>query len=192
MSNKVKTLSLKERIRNAGPPMKTVRVWLGADMDLVEQYEAAERELEEAQKPADSLAGNGPTADIQARLDVLRARLGELALDFRLRGMDDKRWQRLVAEHPPRKMEDGSVDPRDRPGWNAETFPPALVRAATVSPELDDEDWLVLLGDEETEGRLTGAQVDELAAVAFNLSKAPVDVPFSSAASPSRSSSGSE
>jgi hypothetical protein len=187
-----KTISVKERIRRGGPPTKTVRVWLGADLDLVEQYEAAERELEAAQAPADSLAGNGSTADISARLDALRAQLDEFAFDFRLRGMDYKRWQRLTAEHPPRKAEDGSVDPQDRVGWNSETFPLALVRAATVAPELDDEDWLALLGDDVTEGSLSSAQLDELAAVAFSLSKAPVDIPFSRAASLTRSSSASE
>lgn len=191
MSTK-KKLSAKERIRRGGPPTRTVTVWLGADLDLVDQYEAAVKELEEAQKPADSLAGNGSTADITARIEALREQLDQYAMDFRLRGMDDKRWVRLLAEHPPRTGDDGERVPSDRPGWNAETFPPALVRATTVSPELDDEDWLALLGDDDTEGQLTGAQVDELAAVAFSLSKVSVDVPFWRAASPTRPTSAGE
>jgi hypothetical protein len=191
MSAKKKTLSAKERIRRGGPPTRTVTVWLGADLDVVDQYEAAVKELGEAQQPSDSLAGNGSTSDISARIESLRAQLDEYAMDLKLRGMDDKRWVRLVAEHPPRKA-DGEVDPRDRPGWNGETFPAALVKATTVSPVLDDEDWRALLGDDDTEGQLTGAQVDELASVAFNLSRASVDVPFWSAASPSLPNSASE
>ncbi len=188
MSTK-KKLSVKERIRRGGPPTKTVPVWLGADLDLIEQYETLRAELENA-RPAKTLAGDGGRADLEARLESLREQLDDYAFPFKLRGMDDKRWQKLVDKHPPRQLEDGGVDPRDKAGWNAETFPGALVKATTVFPELDDEDWLALLGDDDTEGQLTPAQLDELAAAAYKLSKVPVDVPFWSAVSPSPTSSG--
>lgn len=184
-------LSPKERIKNARPTTKTVPVWLGADLDLLDEYEAVERELEQAQKPADSLAGNGSVSEIQARLDALKTQLDEFRMDFRVRGLDDFHFGRLVAAHPPRK--DGAeVDPRDLRGWNSETFPGALVRATVVSPDLDDEDWLALLGDEETLGILTSAQLDDLAAEAFRLSRVSVDIPFSRAASPTTPSFGRE
>ncbi|MEO3922715.1 hypothetical protein ABGB07_02350 [Micromonosporaceae bacterium B7E4] len=184
-------LSAKERIRRAGPTTKTVRVWLGADLDLLEQYEAAQRELEEAQKPATSLAGNGPTGNIQARLDALRAQLDEYAMDFRLRGLADGRFRRLLEEHKPRRAGD-EIHPHDNRGWNAATFPGALVKASTVSPELDEDDWFALLGDEDTDGLLTSTQLDELAAAAYRLSRVEVDIPFSPAGSPTNPSFGRE
>lgn len=169
--------SVKERIRTAGPTTKTVPVWLGADMDLVEQYEAAKAELEDV-KPAKTLDGSGGKAEVEARIATLRKRLEEFRVDFRLRGLGDRRYERLVAEHPPRKTEDGSVNPKDNLGWDRTTFPAALVRAAVVEPELDDEDWRLLLGDDDQDGQLTGGQFDDLAAAAFKLSQHPIDVSF--------------
>lgn len=169
--------SVKERIRTAGPTTRTVPVWLGADMDLVEKYQAAKAELEEA-SPAKTLDGAGGKAEIETRMTALRKQLEEFRVDFKIRGLSDRRYERLLAEHPPRKAEDGSVHPKDNLGWDRTTFPAALVRAATVEPELDDDDWLVLLGDDEQDGQLTGGQFDDLAAAAFRLSQHAIDVSF--------------
>jgi hypothetical protein len=54
---------------------------------------------------------------------------------------------------------------------------------------MDDEDWQALLGGDGRLGLLTSRQLDDLAAVAFQLARHPVDVPFSPAASqPTRTS----
>jgi hypothetical protein len=185
-----KQLSIKERIRQSAPVTKPVTVWLGADMGLVEEYEEIEAELKNL-RPNDSLAGDGG-GPLRDRLAELRQELDQFAVVFRLRGLDDGHYESLLSQHPPRRKDDG-VDPRDlRFGWNIATFPAALVRASTVEPELDDEDWRLLIGQEGVPGKLTAGQLDELAGVAFRLSKHPVDVPFSSAASPSRPSSAKE
>lgn len=184
-------MDIKERIRKAGPTTRTVPVWLGADLDLVDEYEAAVQALEAAKKPADSLAGNGPVADLEARVDELRERLDEFRVDFKLRGLDDLHWSRLLDQHGPRKDAEGKDNPEDAEfGYNLETFPAALVRAATVEPVMDDEDWVALLGDEGTLGLLTSNQLQQVFKVAFRLSRHPVDVPFSSAASKQTRSSG--
>jgi hypothetical protein len=185
---KKKTLSLKEKIRRGGPT-DLVAVWIGAPVDLVREYEQACEKFEEVEKepsPADSLAGPAglSTDEERANVERLRAELEDYVVEFRLRGLDSKRWERLLAKHSPRKDEEGNVDSRDRRGWHAETFPPALVRATVISPELDDDDWLALLGDDENVGSLTFGQIDRLAGVAFRLSQADIDVPFWSAASP--------
>lgn len=183
-------MNIKERIRKAGPTTRTHRVWLGADLDLVDEYEAAVESLEDAKKPGDSLAGRGSVADAQQRVDDLRARLDEFAVDFKLRGLDDLHWSRLLDQHQPRADTDGKVNEDDAGfGYNMETFPPALVRAATVDPVMDDDDWQALLGDENTIGLITSNQLQKLFGVAFRLTRHPVDIPFSSAASqPTRSS----
>lgn len=183
-------MDIKERIRKAGPTTRTHRVWLGADLDLVDEYEAAVQALEEAKKPGDSLAGRGSVADAEQRVAELRAKLDEFAVDFKLRGLDDLNWSRLLDQHQPRKDADGKVDEQDVEfGYNLETFPPALVRAATVEPVMDDEDWQALLGGENTLGLVTSNQLQELFKVAFRLTRHAVDVPFSPAVSkPTRSS----
>lgn len=174
--------SIKEKIRRGGPT-KPVPVWIGAPMELVEEYEQACREAEEAQQPADSLAGTAGTGELVPRVEQLRLKLEDYVVVFTLRGLDDKRYQRLKEQHPPRQDGEGNPHARDRFGFNYETMPPALVRACTVTPILDDEDWLALFGDEENEGSLTGAQVDALGGVAVRLCTRDVDVPFWSAAS---------
>jgi hypothetical protein len=172
-------VDIKEKIKRGGPPTRTVAVWLGADLDLLDEYERAVHELDEAQ-PAKTLDGQGGRSQIQARIDRLRERLEEYRVTFRVKGLDDKRWERLLAAHPPRVNASGEIDDGDkRLGWNRETFNGALVRATVIEPDLDDEDWLALLGDDETEGQLTSGQVDELATAAFTLTKIRIDVPFS-------------
>lgn len=178
-TKKTKPMTLKERIRRGGPT-RTVTVWVGADLDLLDEYE---RLSQAAPEQATSLAGPVPTAE-NPRLAELRAALAEYEVQFRLRGLDSRRWNKLVAAHPPRLDADGSIHKDDRAvGTNMATFPDALLRAATVSPELDDDDWAALLGDDDTEGSLTPGQLDELSAAAFSLAKIGPDIPFSSSGS---------
>jgi hypothetical protein len=174
--------SFKERLAAAGPSTKTVTVIIGADLGLLDEYERVSASLDDV-KPADSLAGNGSRSDALARLAAIEAALAPHRFDFRVRGLDDKRWERLVAEHPPRQV-DGKPDPRDRIGWNMATFPAALVKVCVVEPQLDADDWLMLLGDDDVQGLLPGSELDKLSAAGFRLSRVQVDVPFWSAASP--------
>jgi hypothetical protein len=182
-------------IRGAKLPETTVPVCLHAD--LVAEFEQASRELAEAQRsPLDSLAGTG-MQEIAQRIENLRTKMGEHTIDFRLRGMPRSRWKAFIADHPPRKDESGAVDERDKYiGVNTNTFGMALVRLSVVDPDLDDEDWRILLGDTEAErarreaagepvedGKLTDRQFDELSNAAWGLNRGEVDIPFSPAAS---------
>ncbi|WP_346536941.1 hypothetical protein [Micromonospora sp. DPT] len=179
-----KNLSIKERIRNAGPVTKKVTVWLGADVTLIDEYEELQErldKLDEQGSPGDSLEGSPARDELRDRLAALRAQLDEYALELRVRALDDDEWQRLVDAHPPRRKTDiDEADVRDaKSGWNTTTFPRALLRAATVEPRLDDEDWRLLLGDGETPGKLTDPQVEEAAGAVARISKYPISVPFS-------------
>lgn len=189
---KKKQLSLKEKIRR-GPATEAVSVWIGADMGLVNEYQEAEAALVADAKDEDSLAGPAVTEpQITARMEEIRRELADYEVVFRVRAVDPKRWNKLLEKHPPRPGEDGAVDPRDRAGWNMETFPPALIRAATVSPEFDEDDWRVLLGDDGSEATLTGGQIDKLSATILRLSQWHIDIPFAHAASLPSPSSDSE
>lgn len=182
-------MDIKERIRRAGPTTRTVRVWLGADLDLVDEYETALAALEAAKQPGDSLAGNGSPAELEKRVDGLRKRLDGFAADFRMRGLDDLNWSRLVDAHPPRPDDKLDADM----GYNTETLPPAAVRLGTVTvdgEELDDGDWLALIGEHGSLGVLTSNQLEQLFKMVFRLTRHAVDVPFSPAASKPTQSSG--
>lgn len=172
------TRDIKALIRDARLPEATVAVCLHAD--LVAEVEAAERELAQEQaRPRTSLGDGGRAREIAERIEALRRQMMEYTVEFRLRAMTRPQWRAFVAEHPPRKADDGSVDERDKYiGVNTDTFFPALIRRSVVSPELDDEDWRLLLDE-----RLTDRQVDQLADAAWRLNRRDVDVPFSPAAS---------
>lgn len=199
---KKQKLSIKEQLRRAaqrpggGRPTKTHTVFIGADLDVIEQYEQALAELEKLDESGDSAPQRGrrlsdPSSRtaVEARIEALREQLEEYAVDFRLRGLDDKTIARLEAEHPPRKGADGEVVEDDRGGLNAATFPRAIIRQTVISPEMDDEDWLMLLGDDENPGQLTHDQIDRMAGLGYRLSKLAVDVPFWRAASATTRSS---
>lgn len=157
-------------------PERSVQVCLRGD--LVADHEAAERDLEQAQKRSGgSLAGGGIGAIVE-RIEALEAQMQESTYAFRLRAMPKPKFRALIAAHGPRRGDDGEVLDADRHlGVNAETFFDALIRACLVDPELDDAEWLQLVE------ALTDAQYDELSGAAWLLNRSEVDIPFSRAAS---------
>lgn len=96
---------------------------------------------------------------------------------------DEKTWNELRAEHPPRKGKDGKILPEDSLLVNIDTLPEALIRASVVDPVLSVEEWDLLLYEVMTE-----SQFDHLFELCWRLNKNPIDVPFSFAASKTRTS----
>lgn len=196
--------SFKDKLAAARLPEETVPICLRGD--LTAEFERLERQLAEAQRnPSTSLEGDG-SAELAARIQALREEMREHTEDFVLRGMPRRRWRAFLAEYPPRQDAAGQIDERDRGAVvNMGAFFHALIRASVVSPELDDEDWRLLLGDDEDEatrreqaeepvedGKLTDRQFEMLSDTAWALNRRDVDVPFSLAASRLTRSSGNE
>ncbi|MEU4367556.1 hypothetical protein [Micromonospora chersina] len=191
---------IKKRIKNARLPEKTVPVCLRGD--LVAEFEDLERRLEEALRTPATSAEDDRSAVIAERMEELRSQMIEETTSFRLRAMPKPRWREFIGEHPPRQLEDGELDERDRLiGVNVDTFYDALIRQSVVNPALDEDDWLDLLGgvrkgedgvEEEIEGVLTSRQFDELADAAWALNRREISVPFSPAASRMTRSSATE
>lgn len=187
--------SIKEKLAAARLPEETVQICLRGD--LVAQFEQLERRLAEAQRtPSTSLEGDG-SAEIAAAIEALREEMRVHTEDFVLRAMPRPRWRAFLAQYPPRQDADGNPDERDRGAMvNMGAFWHALIRASVVSPELDTEDWRLLLGDDDVErerleaaseqvedGRLTDRQFETLTDTAWSLNRRDVDIPFSLAAS---------
>lgn len=172
------TKNIKDLIKGAKLPETTVSICLQAD--LVAAFEEAERDLEAAQREnLGSLAAGSRAREVAERIEAIRAEMEEATVDFRLRAMTRIAWRDFIAEHPPRKVQGGGIDERDKYiGVNTDTFFPALVKRSVVAPELDAEDWQLLLDE-----KLTDRQFDELSNAAWALNRREVDVPFSSAAS---------
>ena len=177
--------SVKNIIKGGKLPERTLPLCLRGD--LVGQYEAAAADLVQAQDEGKKSLAGGDVSEIVARMEALHEQMQDSTIDFVLRALPPRKWRDLEDEHPPRQdPETGAVNAADRRyGVDITTFFPALLPLATVSPELDAEDWADLLGE-----KLTDMQVRALCNVAWNLNKDFISVPFSSAASKTNPSSG--
>jgi hypothetical protein len=175
VSGKGTLKNFKAMLAGAKLPERTVEICLRGD--LVGDHQAAERELEKAEKQTgNSLAGNG-AAEIAERIRALEAEMQESVYTFRLRGLPGPEFRAFKADHPIR-IEDGEANKQDAVfGFNTETGFTPLTRMCLIDPELDDETWSQLLDT------LTENQFEDLAACAWFLNRGDVDIPFSSAAS---------
>lgn len=169
-------------IRDATLPERTVAVCLAGD--LVAQYEDLQRRLPTA-AAEDSLAS--PAVAVRAQLRELQAQMAGHTVTFRLRALPRRQFRELMAAHPPRRDEQGQRDQQDYLGVNHDTFFDALIRQSLVEPVLDEQTLTLLL-----EQRLTDRQYEDLTDAVWLVNRSKVDVPFSPAASPSPTSSGSE
>lgn len=208
MSGKGTLKNFKTMLAGAKLPEATVPICLRGD--LAADHEAAERELDQAQRrPADSLAGTGAGA-LAEKIESLEAQMRDHTYEFRLRALPRPRWRALVAAHPPRKADDGSVVDSDRIGVNAETFYDSIIIVSTVDPDMSvdvDAYFEALLVAQSTGSdlpelprgdwnslfeALTDRQYDELADASWGLNRREVDIPFSHAASRMRRATDAE
>lgn len=174
MTGDFKTLLAAARL-----PERTVAVCLRGD--LVAEFEDVDRRLQALQgKPSDSLAGNGQ-AELVEQLEALQQQMREHTYPFRLRALPKHQFQRLLADHPPRRDEAGELVAVDAAiGVNTETMFTALIRACLVDPQLDDVQWADL------DGKLTDRQYADLSDAAWYLNRGEVSIPFSLIASQMR------
>jgi hypothetical protein len=122
---------------------------------------------------------------------ALQVQMRDSTVPFVLRALRPSRWAGLQTEHPPRKGDDGKMLPEDMMGVNSQTFFVPLIRESVISPVLDDDDWVGLLGQtaeghdlvDDEGGGLSDAQLDALGGAAWRLNRSAVDIPFSRAAS---------
>jgi hypothetical protein len=170
-------VDIKAILKQAKRRTATVEVCLRGD--LAGDYETLERSL--AKLPKNNKLGGDPERQwITAEMERLRVEMQDGTVPFVLQALPDAVFQRLVDEHPPRRNGD-EIDPRDAEGsYNAATFYDALIRACTIEPELDDDDWKLLLGDD---GSMSRGQIIALSSEALRINGQAVDVPFSPAAS---------
>jgi hypothetical protein len=167
-----------EIIRGAKLPERVVPVCMRPDLQA--EWERLDRELGKARSQSlDSIEGGATLRALAEQLRALEAEMAYSTVEFRLRAMPRPAWKAFLLAHPPRKGEDGKVLERDAyVGVDVDAFFPALVRRCTISPQLSDELWQLLLDE-----KLTDRQFDDLSNAAWALNRGEVDVPFSRAAS---------
>lgn len=192
------TNRLKRALARAGRPERTIPVVFAAH--LVAELEQLERDYAAAlvtdAAGAESLESGAEAAAIRERIQRVRADLVESTVIFRLRALEPHVYAEMRDQHPPRPGNRIDLNV----GFNRDTFIPALVRACTVDPHPDEDDWKLIFGEPAEEGEAdTGEQGDAatvpprrgsllshyywtaLGATAWNINEAAVAVPFSSA-----------
>lgn len=179
MSGKATMKNFKQMLAESKRPERSVEICLRGD--LVASFEELERDLEaEERKALNSLGGGERTGELADQIEALRTEMAENSVIFRLRALSRPEFRAMVSAHPPRR-DPTTNDPVDRDqfvGVNTDSFFDSLIRACVVEPEMDDEDWKLLLED-----RLTDKQFDALSDAAWHLNRGDVDIPFSRAAS---------
>jgi hypothetical protein len=154
MSNKPSRFRRKDR---------TDRLSFPVDPDDYEQIAPAQREQESAQsavelavKAAENVVDEDDRGKLDAALATARERLekaktayeqalvGHPVVTFTLRAMSGAALQGVQTDHPPTDEQVEAVQKSDgpdaRPDYNPETYPPALLAAATVKVEWSDGD----------------------------------------------------
>jgi hypothetical protein len=136
------------------PVIRSVSIFL--DSEVAEEINRAQVKLaaveEKLAEARGDVALQKRREDAQGELERLQDRAVEEGdvVSFSFRSIGRKAYDRLVDEHPAtdeqqkeareRGLEAGLAPTLSRLSWNADTFPPALVAAASVDPKITHEE----------------------------------------------------
>jgi hypothetical protein len=99
-------------LAGAKRPERSVPVCLRGD--LVADHEAAERELELAQRRASDSFDSGGSGEIVDRIESLENQMAACTYPFRFRALPKKDFRALVTAYPPRRDDNDEVVPFSR------------------------------------------------------------------------------
>lgn len=163
-----KKKSVKQLLSEAQRAVRTVDVCTRAD--LVDEAERLEARIERAKASAgDSLAGAPDVSDLDARLAELKEEMADASITFKIRGLAERKYTQLIAQHPPRAGNDGDK----AMGFHVDDVVEQLIRLGTEEPKLDLDDWTLLLEDV-----LNKATYAQLTNAAWAVNARDVSVPF--------------
>jgi len=136
-----KTQNIADILARKKPNVRSIDIAL--DSDLASEIRATEREIEEAKRKrrGKSLADGGTTV-LEAKLEELMERAAEESVTFTFQDIGRRALDQLISEHHP------TPDQKNRVAelgggileYNIDTFPPALIAATAIDPELSIED----------------------------------------------------
>ena len=114
--------------------------------DLVAEFEELNDKLEQAQiKPGPKRNSDGTTRESRAlakQVEALRQQIADSAVTFRFRGLPKDKFRALCDGFPPRRGDQIDL----AVGYDRAALGDALVKAALVEPDFDDESWDLLVG----------------------------------------------
>lgn len=166
-------IPFRDKLKNARLHERLVAVCLRGDLWAeAERLDLALRAIEKDETD-DRFVGNPEAKRLADALTVVRDQMTAETEQFVLRALPTIEFNLLIANHPPRKDNEGDANS----GFDRDGFFHNLTRRCIVSPELDDDMWAELLAV------MSDRQWDELTTGAWMANKAEVSIPFSSAAS---------
>lgn len=175
---------IKQLLKEAKLPERTVVLCLNQDLNSA--LETAERKLVEALAGPDMSSLNGAAhPELRAEIAAIKDAMVDSKMEFKYRAWTRNSWTKIIKENPP--QEDDAADKQHGFNWDAVTaimLRDCLVGVRTDDDDewtkLDDEDWVMLIGDDTDEnvGVLSSVQYDLLATIAWQVNRRDVDVPF--------------
>lgn len=153
----------------AAPSEATVPLILGGQ--YLEEIRALERQLAAAQPPA-SLADRNPATVIAEQIAELQSKMRGTEVEFRLRAMPGRQWDRFKFGQPARAKDEDADAFSDRFfGWMCR-----LVSLTCIDPVMTPEQVAELVD------KMPGSSWDHLSEAAWAQNSGKVSVPFSAAA----------
>lgn len=132
-----------------------VKVPIAMDGDFADEFNAASNDLREAREALAEDSRNKDNqkavADAEEAMEALRPEVEDQIVEFVFRSIGRRKFEDLVDACPPTKAQkaEAAKTGNEEPGWNLETFPPTLIAAAIVSPEMSEEDAFEMWDSDE-------------------------------------------
>jgi hypothetical protein len=196
MSNTKKPKSASEKLAAAERAQDSMTIHLPGPLRAQWKQVKEEYDRKKAAQTSTQMLNPEPgLKHLAAQLADLEEQMAENSIEVTVQALrrqrtpstpkDEPIWRELCDQHPPRKGKDGKPLPEDSPGVNMDTFPPALIRASIIGPDLSPDEWDLLLHE-----YMTDRQYDELFGLCWRLNKGTIDIPFSFAVSKTLNSGG--
>ena len=148
----------------------TKRVPIQMDGEIADQIEKL-RDEHLAARDHDRVSNENDTAPaIQKKIDTMMKKAVKSIEVFTFRSIGRFAYDEMVGEHPPSKDQK-----KDGADFNTDTFPPHLVSASCIDPEIPIEDALEIFSDPDW----NGAELRSLFFGALDVNRELGDIPLS-------------
>lgn len=143
-----------DHLRSKKKPVRKT-VWIAGDSELAEELSELEASLTRAISSHDAMRQDNPRVEAALRLiETLESEVAEKkqkvresSIKFVFESIGSKAYDKLSADHPPTEDQlKAAVDAgEDKPPFNTDSYPVALITASTIEPDMDKEElaeWL--------------------------------------------------
>lgn len=148
-----KKLTYAELKKRKKPSVKRVPVVF--DSEIAEEFNELNLEVTNAKEDMEMNPRNKELRtkyfDLKEKLDALLPKVEEQTVEFVFRSIGRARFDEVMESCPPtdKQLNDAKKKGEDVPLWNGDTFPPALVAACIVEPELTEDEVFEIWEDED-------------------------------------------